>query len=126
MARTGYGITITFASGFLAEIIDTTPPEISRESIDTTHTTTADGAMTFIPSDLIDYGEASVELNFDESEVPPIESAAETVVINFPSGATWTFSGFLTNYAPSAPIDDRMTASATLKVSGKITIAGDA
>lgn len=126
MARTGYGITITFASGFLAEIIDTTPPEMSRESIDTSHTTTPDGAMTFMPSDLIDYGEAQCELNFDEAASPPIDEDAETVVINFPSGATWTFEGFMTNYAPSAPIDDRMTASVTIKVSGKITIAGGA
>lgn len=123
MARTGYGITITFDSGFLAEIIDTTPPEMSREAIDTSHTTTPDGAMTFIPSDLIDYGECTVELNFDESATPPIDGDAESVVITFPSGTTWTFSGFLTNYSAAAPIDDRMTATATIKVSGKITIA---
>lgn len=124
MARTGYGITVTFASGFMAEIIGTTPNAITRESIDTTHTTTPDGAMTFIPSDLIDYGELECELNFDESETPPIDSPAEPVTINFPSGASWAFSGFLTNYAPEAPIDDRMTASVTLKASGKITITG--
>lgn len=122
-ARTGFGITISFASGFLAEIIDTTPPEMSREPIGTSHTTTPDGAMTFIPADLVDNGECGVELNFDESEVPPINQPAETVVINFPSGTTWSFQGFLTNYAPAAPIDDRMTASATIKVSGPITIA---
>lgn len=122
MARTGYGITITFATGFLAEITDTTPPEMARESIDTTHTATPDGAMTFIPSDLIDYGECGCDINFDEGRTPPIDQPAETVVINFPSGTTWTFQGFLTNYAPAAPIDDRMTASVTIKVSGKITI----
>lgn len=124
MASTGYGITVTFASGFLAEITGTTPNEITRESIDTTHTTTADGAMTFIPSDLIDYGELSVELNFDEGQTPPIDSAPESVVINFPSGTTWTFTGFLTSYSAEAPIDDRMTATATIKATGKITIAG--
>ena len=122
MAATGYGITITFASGFLAEITDTTPPEMSREAIDTSHTATPNGAMTFIPSDLIDYGECQVELNFDESESPPITSDAEAVTITFPSGTTWSFSGFLTNYSAAAPIDDRMTATATIKVSGAITI----
>lgn len=126
MARTGYGITITFASGFAAEIIGTTPNAITREPIDTTHTATADGAMTFIPSDLIDYGELACDLNFDEGVTPPIESPPEPVTINFPSGASWAFSGFLTNYAPDAPIDDRMTASVTIKASGKITITGGA
>lgn len=122
MAATGYGITITFGGGFLAEIIDTTPPEISREAIDTSHTTTADGAMTFIPSDLIDYGEMTVEINFDPSLTPPIEDDPESVTISFPSGAAWSFSGFLTNYSGAAPIDDRMTATVTVKVTGKITI----
>jgi hypothetical protein len=124
MAATGYGITISFASGFLAEIIDTTPPEMSREAIDTSHTATTDGAMTFIPSDLIDYGECTVELNFAEGTTPPIDDPAEAVTITFASGATWAFSGFLTGYAPAAPIDDRMTATATIKVSGAITITG--
>lgn len=124
MARTGFGTTITFAGGFFAEIIDITPPGVSRESIDTTHTTTANGDMTFMPSDIRDNGELEVELNFDESAVPPVDQPAESVVINWASGASWAFTGFLTNYSPAAPIDDRMTATATVKVSGGITITG--
>lgn len=123
MADTGFGITVSFASGFLAEIIDTTPPSITRDEIETSHTTTPDGAKTFMMSDLIDYGELSVELNFDETEEPPIDQPFEAVVITFGSGATWSFSGALKEYSPAAPIDDRMTATAVLKVSGKITIS---
>jgi hypothetical protein len=121
-ADTGFGITIAFDSGFLAEIIDVTPPAVSREAIDTSHTATTNGKMTFMPSDLIDGGELQVEIHFVPSEVPPISSAAETVTITFGSGTTWAFSGFLTNYEPAAPIDDRMTATVTIKVSGAITI----
>lgn len=122
MADTGFGITITFASGFLAEIIDTTPPEMTRDEIETTHTATPDGAKTYIMSDLIDYGECSVDLNFDEAEEPPIDQDFEACTITFGSGTTWAFSGALKSYAPAAPIDDRMTATAVIKVSGKITI----
>lgn len=123
MAETGFGITISFASGFLAEIIGVTPPEISREEIETTHTLTTDGAKTYIMSDLIEYGELSVELNFDASAVPPIDEDFSPCVITFASGATWSFSGALKSYSAEAPIDDRCTATATIKVSGKITIA---
>lgn len=119
---TGYGITITFSSGFFAQIIGVTPPGSSREAIDTSHTETTGGDMTFIPSDLIDNGELQVELNFNPGTTPPIDSAAETVTITFASGTTWAFTGFMTNYEPDAPIDDRMTASCTVKVSGAITI----
>lgn len=123
MADTGFGITIAFESGFLAEIIDTTPPEMTRDEIETTHTATTDGKKTFIMSDLIDYGELQVELNFDETAEPPIDQPFSPCVITFGSGTTWSFSGALKGYAPAAPIDDRMTATATIKVSGGITIA---
>ena len=80
------------------------------------------GAMLFLMSDLINYGELGVEINFKADAVPPIEEDFEPAVINFPSGTTWAFQGALKEYAPEAPIDDRMTATATIKVSGKITI----
>lgn len=123
MAATGFGITITFGtSGFSGEIIDTTPPEMTRESIETSHTETANNRKTFIPADLGDDGELSFDINFDPDVDPPIDGAAETITITFASGATWAFSGFMTGYAPAAPIDDRMTATVTVKVSGVITI----
>lgn len=121
-ARTGYGITITFGSGFFAEITGVTPPGMARESIDVSHTESPDNAMEFIMADLVDYGELGVEMNFNPDTVPPIDDPFEAVTINFPSGASWAFQGALSGYEPDAPIDDRMTASATVKVSGKITI----
>lgn len=119
---TGFGITIEFESGFIAEITDVTPPAPSRTAIDTSHTTTADGARTKIMGDLVDYGQCEVEMHFKPDKVPPIHEPFSPAVINFPSGTTWEFSGALQNYAPQAPIDDRMVATATIEVSGKITI----
>lgn len=119
---TGFGITVTFANGFLAEIIDCTPPEESREAVDTSHSTTPQGRKTFIPSDLIDDGELQVTIAFHPDKAVPIDQPAEQTTINFPSGTTWAFEGFMTNHAPAAPIDDRMTADVTIKASGPITI----
>jgi len=121
-ADTGFGITIEFASGFLAEIIGCKPPGPTREAIDVSHTTSPDNAKEFIFADLVDYGELTVDLNFQPDAIPPIDEPPEDTTINFPSGATWEFKGGLTGYEPDAPIDDRMTASATIKVTGKITI----
>jgi hypothetical protein len=36
----------------------------------------------------------------------------------FPDGAHWYFSGFVTNIAPSAPVDDGLTASVSIRPSG--------
>lgn len=123
MASTGFGITITWAtSSFTAEITDATLPEQIREAIQTSHTETTDGEKTFIPSDLVDGGELQYEINFDPEESPPMGASAENITVAFASGADWQFSGFMTSYAPTAPLEDRMTASVTVKVSGGITI----
>jgi len=118
------GITITFSTGFFAEILDVSPPGSSRESIQTSHMGTTNNAHTFTPADLVDWGELSVEMAFAPATTPPIASAAEVIVITFPdSGAsTWTFTGFMTGFEPSAPLEDRMTASATIKVTGAVAV----
>lgn len=123
----GYGIAITFSSGFFAEILNVDWSGMSREAIDTSHATTTNGWMTFIPAGLQDPGELSVEINFDPDDTPPIDGAAETVTVTFPTpvggmtGATWAASGFMTSFEPSAPIDDRMTATSSIKFSGAVT-----
>jgi len=123
MANTGNGTTITFGtSSFSANLLSVGGPGRSRGSIETSHmgTTTS---HTFIPDDLVDNGEVSLEFEFNGYDTPPINGAVETITIAWGgTGDTWAFSGFMTNYEPSAAMGDRMTATATLKVTGDITI----
>ena len=123
MANTGNGTTITFAtSSFAANLLSVGGPGSSRQSIETSHMGTTVN-HTFIPDDLVDNGEVSIELEFDGYDSPPIAELVETVTINWGgTGDTYAFSGFMTNYEPTAPMGDRMTATATLKVTGAITI----
>ncbi len=118
----GTGSTITFSSGFMAEINNISHSGISRESVDTSHmgTTTA---RTFIPGDLFDPGEITVELNFNTNVKPPILEAAETVTVTFPTSDTWAASGFMTSFEYDDPFEGKMTATATIKFSGDITVA---
>lgn len=124
MADSGFGITLTFSSSFCAEIISFEHDGITRDAIETTHTGTSGGKRTFIPSDLIDYGELNVGINFAPGVDPPIDSAAENITITFPNSdaSTWAFSGFMTNFRYTAPLDDRMTAECTIKVTGDVTV----
>jgi len=120
----GTGTTITFGtSGYSAEILDVTPPDGSRESINTSHMGTT-GAHTFTPAKLVDWGGFSFDAHFDPAETPLITLAAETVTIAFPNSAStsWAFSGFCTGYAPTDPIEDKATIAITVKVSGEVTI----
>ena len=120
----GTGITITFSSSFLAEILDVTPPGASRASIQTSHMGTTN-AHTFTPADLVDWGELVVEMAFAPGTTPPITSAAEEITITFPDSgsSTWVFDGFLTGFTPKGPLEDRMTATATIKVTGEVAVS---
>lgn len=120
----GTGITIVFGTtGFSAEILDVTPPAWSRESVDTTHqgTTTA---RTFTPVDLYDGGEFSFEHHYQPDDTPPMTTVAEEITLTFPEGATQVFDGFMTSYEPAVPLEDKMTCTSTVKVTGDIEITG--
>lgn len=128
------GAAITFSSGFFAEVLNIDWSGISRESIDTTHfgTTQASagefGSRTFIPGDLSDPGELSVEMHFNPDDDVPIESVAETVTLTFDlvagdtTPANWEGTGFMTSFDVGMPLEDKMTATAVIKFSGNITM----
>lgn len=126
-ADVGTGISITFAtSSFTAEITDVQGQGISRESIATSHhgSTTY---MDFIPGDLTDPGEVTLEFSFDPDEQPPITGPAENIIITFPTpaggatGATAASSGFITEWSWGAPLEEKMTGNATIKLTGTTT-----
>lgn len=116
----GTGTTITFSSGFAAKLLDVRWSGIHREAHPTSHMGTT-GGMTFIPGDLYDPGEISFDLQFDTDAAAPITGAAETVTITFPDGETWACSAFLTDFEFHDPLEEVMTATATLKCTGSIT-----
>lgn len=113
------GITITGGpSNLLAEILDVTPPDMTREAIPSWHQGSTQ--KTFIPAKLIEYGELQVDVAF-AGTLPTLDTTPGTYTITFPnSGAsTIVFTGFITKFAPKAPIENRATASITIKVASK-------
>ena len=119
------GITIAFSTGFFAEILSVTGPGAARESINTSHMTTASNAHTFTPAELVDWGELQVELIFQPQTTPvtPMTGVEETITIVMPDTGTttWVLEGFMTAFEPTGSLDDKMTASATIKFSGPPT-----
>ena len=119
--------TITFGtSGFTASITNINWDGIERASLPTSHlgTTTA---HTFIPGDLYDPGEISLDIQFDPDDFPPISAVAETITVTYPltAGATtaanWASTGFLTGASHIVPLEALMTGTITVKLSGAIT-----
>lgn len=110
----------------IAELRDITPPALTRNPIETTmHNSLDDSYVVGIRRK----GELTFELGF----LPSGEATHNNVAglmkawadgskdfyrIAFPDGANWYFSGFVTNIAPSAPVDDGLTASISIRPSG--------
>lgn len=109
----------------IAEITSITPPSVSRDVIDATNSDSPDRWREHIPG-LLDGGEVTIEGNFipgGAGDVALIVAQTDTFArayrIIFPNAVVWDFQAFCTAYEPEAPFDDKMTFSATFKVSGK-------
>ena len=131
-AQIGTGSTITFDSGFFAEILNVEWSGISRAAVETSHFGSSGGATfgdgDFVPGDVVNPGELSVEINWDPDTTPPIGEVAETLTLTFrqasgeSAGTKWAASGFMTEFEGVCPYEDRMTATCTIKFSGGVTI----
>lgn len=129
-AMTGLGTTLAVNPGGglqdVAEVFNISPPEETRPTYDATHYNST--AAEFILG-LPDYGECVFDMNFipgSPSEdmllgLDPKQSYPMRVT--WPNGATWSFNGVRRGYAPAAPLDNRMTARVTFKVSGSVVRA---
>lgn len=124
-ALIGTGLAITFQSGILAEITSASWSGVTREQIESSHMGTT-GGRTYIPGTLYDSGSLEVGLIFDNPDAAwdtAMAAAAETVTVTFSNGNTWAASGSMQEFEWTAPLEDRMTATATIKLSGDITVA---
>jgi hypothetical protein len=131
MSLLGFGTSITFASGFMAEITDVDWDGIDRGDVDTTSMATTNNAMTYIPEALYDPGGLAVGLLFNPDTQPPLLSpttnAPETITVTFrkPLGKTnaanWQALGYMSKYKWMGKVKGLYTANANLKFSGPIT-----
>lgn len=102
-------------------------PEIERETIDVTAHDSPDGWREFVGG-LKDGGEVSIEVNYDPREhdlfVADFEDdAPRDYKLTWPNAlGTWAFKAILTGFSPEAPVDDKLAAELTFKVTGKPTI----
>lgn len=129
-AAIGYGSSFGIHNGSayvdVAEVTNITWPGYARDAIDATHMASTDSFREYIAG-LMDAGEATIEMNFVPSASDVIVAAMVAGVgmfqIEHPNGVKLQFSAVVTGYEPGMPLDDKMTASATFKVTGKPTLA---
>lgn len=130
ITATSGGTDGTEAFTTVAEVTGIGGPGGSLELIDATHMESPSAFREYIAS-LRDSGELSVDLNFLPGNVGQRGFRTDMVngtrrnwqlVWTDSPTTTWAFAGFVTGFEPSAAIDDKLAASATIKVTGPITV----
>jgi len=110
----------------IAELREITPPALTRNTIEmTTHNEDDDAYVVGIRR----HGDLSFNVNFVPDNVTHDHSTGLQAAwfsgerniyrLTYPDGTQWLFSGFVTNFAPSAPVDDRLSADVTIRPTGR-------
>lgn len=134
-ALNAFGATIQRDAVEIAYVTNIGGPGLARDTLESTHHKSIAMYRTFIKG-LKDGGEVSLDLNFDPTNAT--HNAAAGILADFANdtdisewiitwpdiaATTWTFDGIVTGFEPSAPFDDKLSATVTIKVSGQPTLA---
>lgn len=131
-AMIGLGITLEMQDlitpndwFFIAEVFNLNPPSQVDDVVEATHYGSPNRRREYIPG-LVESGEVSFDMNYvPGSDSDVLINAAQGVEkrlrITFPNGVTQVFNGVRQGYEKNAPIDDRMTATVTFRVTGDVS-----
>ena len=130
-ADIGLGITFELNNGstydLIGEVFHVTPPNEQADDIDVTHYGST--AREFIQG-LTNNGEFQAQMNYvpgGAAELAVLAAKAAGVArshrITFPNGKTWTFDAIVKGWQVDPPVDNRMVATLTSKVTGSVTRA---
>lgn len=115
----------------IAELRNITPPALTRKPIETTNQNSVDDSFVV---GLMRRGELSFEIGWLPSGSTHGFASGGLVYafkngtldgyrITYPDNSTWIFSGYVVGIAPSAPVDDGLTANVTIRPSGTMAFA---
>jgi len=127
------GITIGFAtSTFTADVVDFSPIfEQTVADIDCTHQ--GSSAREYEPSDLIDYGECTMTINFTVGSVVPVGAAPEEITITFPlidsatnsTKGTFVCDGYIKSFSATGQLESKQEGEVTIKWTGAGTLTDE-
>jgi predicted secreted protein len=112
----------------IAEVNTITGPEITAGTIDVTSLDSTGGYREFIAG-FIDGGEVSIDMNFRLDGYDDLKADIEgrelhnyQVVFPDTNQTTFEFAAIMTRLGVAVPTEDKITATATFKISGQITL----
>lgn len=115
----------------IAELRDISGPALSRNPIETTNHNDSDENYVV---GIRRYGEVTFTVGYipsnatHDSQTGLIESwqngDRDIFQVEYPDGAKWIFSGFISNFGANAPLDDGLTADVTIRTTGGMIFDG--
>lgn len=118
----------------IAGVTNVGGPALGLDTVEVTSHDSTDGWEEFVGG-ILRSGEVSLDINYDPAGVTHdattgliADMVARTVrnfELIFPDdvATTWDFAALVTGFEPGAPVDDKLSASVTLKVTGVPTLA---
>lgn len=124
--RSAHGTLISRNGTDIGELKDITPPPLTRNTIETSTQNSSDDSyvvgirrkgelsftVNFLPSGDATHGALTGLVNAWHT------GSKDLYLLTFVDGATWQFSGFVTNVAPTLPVDGAMEATINIRPSG--------
>ena len=130
--RVGATTAATTATVLLGGVTSMPPPPFNRDLVQVTAFDSPDATHEFIPA-LNDPGEFAFDINWrpgNPTDLILIAMQAETAPRVFEISFTqvspvrkYTFTGFLTAFEPGATVEEQLSASVTIKVTGKPVVS---
>jgi tail tube protein len=130
-AISAHGTLVKRNGQTIAELRNITPPALTRNSIETTmQTSSFDSFVVGVKR----RGELQFQLGF----LPSAEATHNALTglikawsdgskdlyeLDFPDASVWTFSGYVTNIASSAPVDGGLEATVSIRPTNAMTIS---
>lgn len=125
----GDGPPETFTT--IAEVNNISGPSGSRDTVDVTHMESPNGFREFIAG-LADPGEISFTVNLIPSNTTHQNLLTDfnlgtvrnwQMVLPFAGNPTLAFEGIVTGYPWNVPLDDKVSADITIKVTGQVSLS---
>ncbi len=128
-AKLGLGTLLKQGVTTIAEVVSISGPGLKRDTIDATNMGSTAPGREYIFG-LLDGGEVTLEVNFLPGDTTQQglyhNMISGTTYLPFSivwtDGTTWTFNAFVTAFQPTGKVEDKLSASITLKITGVPTL----
>ena len=137
VANVAHGTLLKIGATTILEVKDITGPSYTREEVEVTHQESPLNSREYIPGLLVP-GEVTFEINFlpdDETQQAILQDLnVDKTIQSFSilwasdrgtpvTAVTQAFTGFVTSFEPSAPLDGVLSGSLTIKIATIQTMA---